>query len=565
MASPRPSARVSGLRAYTVPRHPAPLVLDLRGNEGASPDPALLHPPLDPALPRAYPDARPLEAALAAAHGLAPEQVIVTAGGDDALDRVARATLEPGRAAVLPWPGFEMTARYIRLAGGAVREVPWPGAAFPTAAVCAATGADVGLVVVTSPNNPTGAVATAADLRAVHAAAAAVGALVLVDLAYAEFADEDLTAEALALGCVVVRTFSKAWGLAGLRVGWAAGPAECIGWLRAAGAPYAVSAPSLALATRALERGDGAARAFAAGVRAAREALNLGLEAAGLDVLPSQANFAFARGPRVPWIVDAMAALGVGVRAFPDRPELHDAVRVACPPDAAGLSCALVALHTAARPEALLFDMDGVLADVSQSYRAAIVGAAAAFGVPVSAAQISAMKAQGDANNDWVLTWRLLRAAGVEAPLAAVTEVFEALYQGTPEAPGLWATERLLCAPALLERLAARLPLAVVTGRPRHDAQRFLQHFGLTHLFGAVVCMEDGPLKPDPAPVQEALRRLGVGRAWLVGDTVDDLRAARAAGVVPIGVPAPGERDATPLRTAARVLTHLDELEELLP
>ena len=60
-------------------------------------------------------------------------------------------------------------------------------------------------------------------------------------------------------------------------------------------------------------------------------------------------------------------------------------------------------------------------------------------------------------------------------------------------------------------------------------------------LFGVVVCLEDAPIKPDPAPVRLALERLGVAHAWMIGDTPDDVRAARDAGVVPIGVPAPGE------------------------
>lgn len=68
-----------------------------------------------------------------------------------------------------------------------------------------------------------------------------------------------------------------------------------------------------------------------------------------------------------------------------------------------------------------------------------------------------------------------------------------------------------------------------------------MQTFELKEFFAAVVCMEDGPLKPDPAPVRLALSQLGVQHAWLVGDTPDDVRAARAAGVVPIGVRAPGD------------------------
>jgi HAD superfamily hydrolase (TIGR01549 family) len=70
---------------------------------------------------------------------------------------------------------------------------------------------------------------------------------------------------------------------------------------------------------------------------------------------------------------------------------------------------------------------------------------------------------------------------------------------------------------------------------------RFLEEQGVADLFSALVCMEDAPPKPNPAPVLLAMERLGVSTAWMVGDTPDDLRAARAAGVLPIAVTAPGD------------------------
>jgi phosphoglycolate phosphatase-like HAD superfamily hydrolase len=107
------------------------------------------------------------------------------------------------------------------------------------------------------------------------------------------------------------------------------------------------------------------------------------------------------------------------------------------------------------------------------------------------------------------------------------------------------------------------MPLAIVTGRPRSDALRFLEEQGIAPLFRAVVTREDAPLKPSPEPVRVALERLGVPHAWMIGDTPDDLVAARAAGVVPIGNGA----DAPTLTRAgaARVVTRLAEIEEILP
>jgi len=109
-----------------------------------------------------------------------------------------------------------------------------------------------------------------------------------------------------------------------------------------------------------------------------------------------------------------------------------------------------------------------------------------------------------------------------------------------------------------------------VTGRPREEAEWFLDKQEITNLFHTVICMEDGPLKPDPAPVQLARSRLTVERAWMVGDTPDDIRAAKGAGVLPIGIVAPGPdptASAAALREsgAVTVLGAIEDLLELLP
>ena len=91
-----------------------------------------------------------------------------------------------------------------------------------------------------------------------------------------------------------------------------------------------------------------------------------------------------------------------------------------------------------------------------------------------------------------------------------------------------------------------------MTGRPRSDAERFLNEQGIADFFSVVVCREDGPLKPDPGPVQKALRLLGAQTAWMLGDTPDDVIAGRDAAVIPVGVRAPG----SPLTDADVLTTH---------
>ncbi len=570
-ARPSPAPWLAGVSEYAVSKPDAPIDVWLDGNEGAVPPATLVEILADaaPEVLRRYPSARALQEAWASRLGVEAERLLVTAGADEALDRTLRAFLAPGRELVLPVPTFEVLERYAAATGARVVAVEWREGPYPTEAVIAAVTPHTSVIAVVTPNNPSGATATAVDVGRI--ADAAPHAVVLVDLAYVEFAEDDPTAAVLRLPNVIVaRTLSKAWGLAGLRLGCAVGPAELIGLLRAAGSPYSVSGPSVALGAGWLALGEPVVTRFVARVRNERARLAHTLERLGARPLPSQANFVLGRFDDAAWVRDALAALGVAVRAFPGRPGLEDALRITCPGEEGRFRRLVSALEAALAPEALIFDLDGVLADVSRSLRAAILATAASYGVEVAPVEVSRAKAQGNANDDWALTRRILAGHGVERPLPEVTARFEALYQDSDGAPGLRRTEHLVCDRAWLGALAERLPLAIVTGRTRVDAERFLREQGIAGSFRAVVTMEDAPLKPDPAPVCAALERLGVRRAWMVGDTVDDVRAARGAGVVPLAILAPGEdasiaEPALKSAGAARILSALTELEDLLP
>lgn len=573
-----PVERVRGVRAYATERVPQPIDLRLDANEGPAPAECVMNAlaSIDSERLRRYPSSGALEAKLAQRLGCAAERVLVTAGGDDGLDRACRAVLGPGREIIVPTPTFEMIPRWARLTGADVVEVAWGDKTFPVEAILSSVTERTAAVAVVTPNNPTGLVATSADVA--RLARALPKALIMLDLAYTEFAEEDLTGLALTEPNVVAfRTMSKAWGLAGLRVGYAVGDERVIGWMRACGGPYAVSGPALALAEAALEGVSVGASLEC--VRRERALLRELLSELGAGTTASEANFVLARfepGPRDEvWVRDALAGLGVLVRRFVGRPELAGALRITCPGEAGAFGRLARGLRAAVRPEAMLFDLDGVLADVSGSYRRAIVETAAGYSVRVTPERIAAAKARGNANNDWILTRELLAEAGVERPLEEVTARFEAIYQGDEVRPGLRSVETLLCEPAVLRRLSVRLPLAIVTGRPRADAERFLSEKGIRQYFRTLVCMEDAPNKPAPDPALRAMSRLGVGAAWMIGDTVDDVRCARAAGVVPLGVVQPGEAGDPASRAAAaaallsagaaRVLDRVEQLEELLP
>lgn len=563
---------VSGL--YSPPDSGLLIDLALDANEGPGGfiDLASLISRIGPDVARKYPSAADLDQVLATRWGIDVSRLVVTAGGDEAIDRACRAFLAPGRELILPTPTFEMIARFATLAGATIRTTPWPHGPYPIDAVLGQVNERTAMIAMVSPNNPTGAVASASDLK--RLAAAAPRAILLVDLAYAEFADDDLTAAAMeAPNAISIRTFSKCFGLAGLRIGYAMGSESNVRALRAVGSPFPVSSLSLAAAKDAIRQAPAVLPGVVARVRDERAGLSKLLVSLGSTPLPSQGNFVLAEFADADWVWRSLGSLGIGVRRFNPGAGLDRSLRITCPGNASSFDRLCNGLQSALRPQGLLFDVDGVLADVSGSYRRAIVLTADSFGVRLTPRDIDAAKAEGNANNDWVLTHRLLDRRGVSASLSEVTARFESLYHGGDGTPGLSASERLIPERALLERLAARLPLAIVTGRPRADCEFFLDRFGLRDLFRAVVCMEDAPLKPDPAPVRLALKQLGISAAWMIGDTPDDVNAARSAGVIPIGVPPPpptdepdGATHAALMRAgAARVLDSLNELEMLLP
>jgi histidinol-phosphate aminotransferase len=329
----QPAARVATGKAYRLPPTDAVPQLRLDRNEGR-PSKAVVAAinQVDADCLRRYPQASELETILARQHNVAPSQVLVTGGGDDALLRICLAFLEPGREIILPSPTFEMLSKYARLAGGQIREVPWTGANFPTQKVIDAISPATGIVAVVSPNNPTGASIAPAEFERLKVAASS--ALLLADLAYTEFADFDLTPLALQTpNAIVVRTFSKAWGLAGIRCGYAVGPAELIEYLRRAGNPYPVTGPSIAVAMAALENGLAEQRQSIERVRRERAELQTILESHGLAVVPSQANFVFARTPQAESIWRKLLQLGIAVRWFGEQADLKDALRITCPGD----------------------------------------------------------------------------------------------------------------------------------------------------------------------------------------------------------------------------------------
>jgi HAD superfamily phosphatase len=183
----------------------------------------------------------------------------------------------------------------------------------------------------------------------------------------------------------------------------------------------------------------------------------------------------------------------------------------------------------------IVFDMDGVLVDVTESYRESIAQTVKHFtGAEVSRQQIQEYKNQGGWNDDWKLSHHICTTAGAAVPFETVRDYFQSIFLGNRK-DGLILREEWVARPGVLEKLAESFDFAVFTGRPREDAAITLNRFAGGVTFDPVIGMEDVERhKPDP----EGLRKLP-RTAFYVGDTVDDARCARAANVPFIGIAAP--------------------------
>jgi len=188
----------------------------------------------------------------------------------------------------------------------------------------------------------------------------------------------------------------------------------------------------------------------------------------------------------------------------------------------------------------LVFDMDGVLVDVTESYRETIAQTVEHFtGTRITPELIQEFKNQGGWNDDWRLSHHLVTGVGVDATFDEVKSHFQMLFHGSGD-DGLILREKWVARQGVLEKLADQFRFALFTGRPKEEALLTLNRFAPGMAFDPIVGMYDVQKhKPDPEGLR-AIQAANPGATlYYIGDTVDDARCARAAGVPFIGIAAP--------------------------
>ena len=276
-----------------------------------------------------HPSNEPLRSALAGRFDVKPEQVVVTCGADEALFLVASVYLAPGRAAVAIDPTFSMFRVVTEGVGGTLLKVPadahWDMPLEPLLQII--KDPSIHVVWLCSPNNPTGRLLRGELVQAVIEAAD--DALVVLDEAYAEVSGESFASMVLAApNAVLVRTFSKGYGLAGARVGYLIAHTEVAQTIESVRLPQNMTAFGIAAACHALADQDGLNKRVHM-IVAERERLSRELQRRAWEVIPSAANFVLSR-PSQPaaqvseWLQNG----GLIARSYPGHQRLNDWLRL---------------------------------------------------------------------------------------------------------------------------------------------------------------------------------------------------------------------------------------------
>lgn len=311
---------------YKAPIEGDPLRLDQNTNlHGQNPALRQVEPAALSAVDYPSRDADGLMDALAQWHGLAPENFLAANGSDEALDILTKTFTGPGDTFATPWPSYSLYPFYATLQRLRMERVPLAGRFRLDVDALLAT--DAALTIVATPNNPTGGRYPTGELERLVTESSGI---VVLDEAYIEYAGlhhSFLDRVEAYDNLVVMRTFSKAYGLAAMRIGYLAANADLMARLRLVKPPFNLNLYSERLAVAALDEQEWVDAGVQA-VRQERERMGDALADLGFEVHPSDANFILTRTPLPPGeVLDGLRRQGILVRTFPGSPMLEDSVR----------------------------------------------------------------------------------------------------------------------------------------------------------------------------------------------------------------------------------------------
>lgn len=472
---------------------------------------------------------------LAEFHGINAENIILTAGADEAISAILGTFLDCGQNVLTVTPSFVMPKIYSQLKGLNYIETPYQDKwIFPKNEILEnISNAD--LIHLTTPNSPTGETISRATIEEIVKKSSEKA--VIIDETYSNYAGE--THIDLIDGnnnIFITRSFSKDFALAGLRLGYIITDSKNIVELRKYLSPYNVSTITVKAGLAALQDIE-----YLENVKIetekSKEILRAEFEKLGAKVYDSKTNFLCVDFElKADFIYKRLLDNKIKVKYYAQTPHLENCFRIGIPKPE-NVQKILDALKI--RPT-VAFDMDGVIVDASKSYRVAVEKTFNHFSSQnIMQNEISEAKKLGGLNNDWDLTDYLLRKYRFNVDYENIVKIFQGFYKELAD------IEELLIDEEFLKELSKTYNLAVFTGRLNSEALFTLNKHDIAKYFCPIITLDDVSIdhqKPDCRGLEMIKERIITDKIYYLGDTVDDMICAFDGKASGIGVLPPQDK-----------------------
>ncbi len=513
-----------------------------------------------------YPEYERLKEKIAENQKVDPENILLTNGADEAIRCVMETYLDEADEVLVPAPAYSMFTLISDLKEAKVIEVRYSdNLSFPVTRIVDAITNKTKMIVTANPSSPIGTSIKVEELMRILEKA--TNSIVILDETYYHFSQTSFAHLIKNFdNLVVIHSFSKALGLAGLRLGYIISDKRNIENLNKVVLPFSVNSLAVVAGCAALEDTNYLSDVIFQNNQEKKYIADE-LQRAGIEVRMTDTNFLLVNvGEMSNKVCQKLYDRGILVKNLNEHPGLSGYLRVTVGTHGENLVLVEV-IKDALPPQAIVFDLDGVLVDVSNSYRRAIKATAEHYlKTEITFEKIDEYKLKGGYNNDWELTEAIIKDNGQDVAGKEVVNTFQNYYLGKRHG-GFVKNEEWLLDTEILKRLKQSYKLGIVTGRPRREAEYALKRFKVKDYFDVLITMDDvqGQEKPDPSGIKLALERLAVKRAFFVGDNVDDIKSAVQAKVTAVGIAGTPDSYEGLLAAGSRyILNSVSEIRELL-
>jgi len=457
------------------------------------------------------------------------ENIFVASGSDEIIDLLIRGFVEDNQYIMVMSPSYSIYETQTSINNKKIKSILLKENFSLDIEKIKNNIKNVKLIFLCSPNNPTGNLITEREIKTVLSF---YKGLLVIDEAYIEYAG--LRNSFIKLlktnnNIIIIRTFSKAWGLAGLRVGYAVADEKIISTLLKIKESYNLSLTSQLIALQALDQVSKLKKVVDE-TMILKADLEKKIKDLGVNIIPTTTNFILARINNATKIYKKLAKESIIVRDRSYLPYLNNVLRITIGSNKENEL--LIKKLLLASIDGIIFDMDGILVDVSKSYREAIRQTAGYFlKRNVLMSEVDDIKNIIGMNNDWDATYSLINKSSIN--YESVKAYFQKIYLD-----GLINNEKLLISKEKLQLLKNKYKkLAIATGRPKIEAEYAIKKNKLEKIFDCIVALEDVKnCKPYPDSLFAVIKKLSLKQTIYIGDNPSDVQAAEASGIPSIYV-----------------------------